>query len=121
MRNYSPIALNHMALQSSFFRTYAAPLKVNGAFMALIIGCFTMLILSFGGRERYGWVYPLFAALLTTIVALFTNIFLAIIMAGKNQRNTAIAYVIAAVPYVAVFLFFWSIAGQMHIGKLEGG
>jgi hypothetical protein len=110
-----------MGTQSTFFRNYATPLKVNGAFLAVIILSFTMLILSFEGRERYGWVYPLLSALVIIIVALSTNIFLAIIMAGKDQRNMVIAYSIAVVPYLLMFLFFWSIAGQMHIGKLEGG
>ncbi len=110
-----------MGLQSTFFRTYATPLKANGVFLAIILLCFSMLILSFEGRERYGWVYPLLSALGITVVALLTNILLAIIMASKDQRNMVIAYLIAVIPYLVVFWFFWSIAGQMHIGKLEGG
>ena len=110
-----------MALQSTFFRTYATPLKVNGAFLAVVIGCFTALIMSFQGSDRYGWVYPLLSALGTTIAAIIINIILALTMSAKDRRAVAIAYAIAVVAYLLVFWFFWSIAGQMHIGKLEGG
>jgi chromate transport protein ChrA len=110
-----------MALQSTFFRTYATPLKVNGAFLAAIVLCFIILILSFKGHDRYGWLYPLLSALGASIAAIITNIILAIIMSGKDQRSMAIAYSIAVVSYLLVFLFFWSIAGQMRVGKLEGG
>ena len=121
MQKHSTTMSNKKDLQGTFFRTYATPLKVNGAFIAVILLCFTLLILSFEGRERYGWVYPLLSALVITMVALFANIFLAIIMASKGQANIAIAYLIAVFPYMLVFWVFWSIASQMPIGKLEGG
>ncbi len=110
-----------MGLSGTFFRTYASPLKVNGIFLALILLCFLLLILSFVVGERYGWVYPLLFALGMTAIALLTNIFLALTTAGKGLRQLAIAYLIAAILYLAVFWFFWSIAGQMPVGKLEGG
>jgi hypothetical protein len=105
----------------STFRTYAAPLKVNGVFLAIILLCFSMLLLSFHGEDRYGWVYPLLSALVITAIALFTNIVLAIVMVSKDLRHLAIAYLIAAIPHLAVFYFFWSIASHMPVGKLEGG
>ena len=110
-----------MSFQSTFFRTYATSLKVNGVFLAVVTGCFTALMMSFQGSDRYGWAYPLLSALGTTIAAIITNLFLAVIMVSKDRRNMVIAYSIAVVAYLLVFWFFWSIAGQMHIGKLEGG
>jgi hypothetical protein len=112
-----------MASQSTFVRTYATPLIINGAFIIAIAFSFIMLLSSFKGSDMYGWVHPLLSALGISIAAIITNIIMAVIMSYKNRSNISAAYSISIILYIVVLYSFYFFYGQMnvHIGKLEGG
>jgi chromate transport protein ChrA len=112
-----------MSSKSTFVRAYAAPLIINGAFIAAIALSFNILLSSSHGSDSYGWVYPLLSALGISVGAIIVNIIMVLIMSYKNRSNLSNAYSACIALYIFILLFFYFFYGQMnvHIGKLEGG